>query len=285
MIILDGKELSKKLLNNLQSDIQDAISLGLRIPRLDIIMAGDDFASEKYVSMKEKRAQELGIKAVVHKLDTNSGNKDILELIDKLNKDTLVDGLMVQLPLPNGFDTEHILESIDPKKDVDGLTSSNLGKLFKNDPSAIAPATAKGIMKILEEYNIELDGKNAVVIGRSDIVGLPVAALLQNMNCTVTICHSHTKDLKKITREADILVVAIGKAEYINDEYVKEGCVVIDVGTNQNEEGKLVGDVNFESVSKVAGYITPVPGGVGPMTIASLLLNLFDIYTRNVKRF
>lgn len=284
MIILDGKELSKKILDSLQFQIKDKISTGFRTPRLDIILVGDDFASIKYVEMKEKRAEELGVDVVVHRFDETDTNKNILDLIDELNKNILVDGFMVQLPLPRGFDTNDILESINPKKDVDGLTSSNLGKLFKNDPSAIPPATARGIMKMLEEYNIELDGKNAVVVGRSDIVGLPTAALLQNMNATVTIGHSHTKDLREITKNADVLVVAMGKAEYIDDTYVKEGAVVVDVGTNQNKEGKLVGDVDFNRVSNVAGYITPVPGGVGPMTIASLLLNLFEMYTKNVEK-
>lgn len=285
MIILDGKTLSKKILDTLQSKIEESISVGLRIPRLDIIIVGDDFASKKYVEMKERKALELGVKAVVHRFDSHSSEGDILQLIDKLNRDTLVDGYMIQLPLPKGFDTEKILESIDPRKDVDGLTSSNLGKLFKNDPSAIPPATAKGIVKILQEYNIEIDGTRAVVIGRSDIVGLPTAALLQNSNSTVTVCHSHTKNLKDITKDADILIVAIGKAEYIDEGYIKENAVVVDVGTNQNDDGKLVGDVNFNSVSKIAGYVTPVPGGVGPMTIASLLLNLFEIYTKNVKKY
>ncbi len=285
MITLDGKVLSQKIQSTLRTQIEESISLGLRTPRLDIIIVGEDFASKKYVEMKEKKALELGIKAIVHRFDANCKEEDIVELIEKLNKDTLVDGFMIQLPLPEGFDTQKILDSIDPKKDVDGLTSSNLGKLFKNDPCAIAPATAKGIILLLDEYSIELDGARAVVIGRSDIVGLPTAALLQNHNATVTVCHSHTKNIKEITKGADILVVAIGKAEYIDRSYVKENAVVIDVGTNKDSEDKLVGDVNFESVSKVAKYLTPVPGGVGPMTITSLLLNLFDIYRKNVKRF
>lgn len=285
MIVLDGKTLSQKIFNTLHSQIEESISLGLRIPRLDIIIVGDDFASKKYVEMKEKKALELGIKAVVHRFDSNSKEEEILQLVEKLNMDTLVDGFMIQLPLPENFNTEKILESIDPKKDVDGLTSANLGKLFKNDSSAIPPATAKGILKLLEEYDIQIDGARAVVVGRSDIVGLPTAALLQNANATVTVCHSHTKNIKDITKGADILVVGIGKAEYIDRSYVKEDAVVIDVGTNKDSEDKLVGDVNFNSVSKIAKYITPVPGGVGPMTITSLLLNLFDIYTKNVKRF
>jgi len=191
---------------------------------------------------------------------------------------------MVQLPLPNHIDEKYVLENINPEKDVDGLTSTNLGKLFKNDSTAIAPATAKGIMKLLEDYMIQIEGTNAVVIGRSDIVGLPTAAMLQNENATVTVCHSHTKNLKEICKMADILVVGIGKPEYIDMEYVKEKSIVIDVGTNKNSDGKLVGDVNFNSVKDIVEYITPVPGGVGPMTIACLLDNLMEIYIKNVQK-
>jgi methylenetetrahydrofolate dehydrogenase (NADP+)/methenyltetrahydrofolate cyclohydrolase len=189
---------------------------------------------------------------------------------------------MVQLPLPKHITESNILENIFPQKDVDGLTSINLGKLLKNDPTAIAPATAKGILELLKEYKIEIAGKRAVVIGRSDIVGLPTVALLQNENATVTVCHSHTTNLKEICKKADILVSSMGKAEYIDIEYVKEGSVVIDVGTNKKEEGKLVGDVNFENVKDLVSYITPVPGGVGPMTIACLFSNLIEVYRKNV---
>lgn len=285
MILLDGRAVSQKILKELKNKIDGYIDIGSRVPRLDIIIIGDDYASKKYVSMKEKRALELGIKTVVHEFDSNTKEEDITELIDKLNSDSRVDGLMVQLPLPKGLETKNILERISPKKDVDGLTSSNLGKLFRNEKDAIAPATARGVLKILEEYEIGIDGVNAVVLGRSEIVGLPTAAMLQNSNATVTICHSHTKNLKDISKNADILVVGIGKAEYIDKAYIKEGAVVIDIGTNLNQEGKLVGDVKFGSVKKVAEYITPVPGGIGPMTIASLLLNLFEIYEKNVKKY
>ncbi len=285
MILLNGKQLSQKIANTLKSKISVYIDSGSRTPRLDIILVGEDFASKKYVDMKMKRAEEIGIKTVLHKFETNVSTEDIISEIKELNNDSRVDGVMVQLPLPKNIDTNVILESIDCSKDVDGLTSVNLGKLFKNDPSAIAPATAKGILKLLEEYDISIDGSKAVVIGRSDIVGLPTAAVLQNSNATVTVCHSHTKNLKEISKQADILVVGIGRAEYIDKGYVKEGAAVIDVGTNRGKDDKLVGDVKFGSVKKVAEYITPVPGGVGPMTISSLLLNLFEIYERNVKRY
>ncbi len=285
MTLLDGKVTSQKILDSLKDEIRNHIDLGSRIPRLDILLVGNDYASQKYVDMKRKRATELGIKAIVHEFGESTSSEEITNLIQELNKDSRVDGLMVQLPLPKSFKTNEILESIDPRKDVDGLTSSNLGKLFKNDSTAIAPATAKGVIKILEEYKISLDGKRAVVIGRSDIVGLPVAAMLQNANCTVTVCHSHTKNLKDVCKEADILVVGIGKAEFIDKGYIKEGAVVLDIGTNKSVEGTLVGDVKFSSAQKVASYITPVPGGIGPMTIASLLDNLFEVYIRNVKKY
>jgi len=285
MILLDGSAVSQKIIKELKNKIDGYIDIGSRVPRLDIIIVGDDYASKKYVSMKEKRALELGIKAVVHEFSSNTKEEEIRELIEKLNNDNRVDGLMVQLPLPRGIETRRVLDNISPHKDVDGLTSSNLGRLFKNERNAIAPATARGVLKILEEYEIEIEGKNAVVIGRSEIVGLPTAAMLQNSNATVTICHSHTKNLKDISKNADILIVGIGKAEYIDKAYIKDGSVVIDIGTNLNQDGKLVGDVKFGSVKKIAGYITPVPGGIGPMTIASLLLNLFEMYEKNVKKY
>lgn len=285
MTLLNGKEVSQKIVDTLKSKISVYIDSGSRTPRLDIILVGEDFASKKYVDMKIKRAEEIGIKAVLHKFESSVSTEDIITEIKELNSDKRVDGVMVQLPLPKEINTDLVLESIDCSKDVDGLTSINLGKLFKNNPSAIAPATAKGILKLLEEYKIQIDGSKVVVIGRSDIVGLPTAAVLQNSNATVTVCHSHTKNLKDICKQADILVVGIGKAEYIDKGYVKEGATVIDVGTNRGRDDKLVGDVKFGSVKKVAEYITPVPGGVGPMTISSLLLNLFEIYERNVKRY
>jgi len=285
MTLLNGKEVSQKIVDTLKSKISVYIDSGSRTPRLDIILVGEDFASKKYVDMKIKRAEEIGIKAVLHKFESSVSTEDIITEIKELNSDKRVDGVMVQLPLPKEINTDLVLESIDCSKDVDGLTSINLGKLFKNNPSAIAPATAKGILKLLEEYKIQIDGSKVVVIGRSDIVGLPTAAVLQNSNATVTVCHSHTKNLKDICKQADILVVGIGKAEYIDKGYVKEGATVIDVGTNRGRDDKLVGDVKFGSVKKVAEYITPVPGGVGPMTISSLLLNLFEIYEKNVKRY
>ncbi len=282
MTILDGKQTALKISEKIQKEIQSISALGKRFPRLDIVLVGNDFGSRKYVEMKSKKAQELGIQCHIHSFSEDVLEEEIITLIEQLNTDTQVDGIMVQLPLPKHITESNILENIFPQKDVDGLTSINLGKLLKNDPTAIAPATAKGILELLKEYKIEIAGKRAVVIGRSDIVGLPTAAILQNENSTVTICHSHTHNLKEVCKESDILVVGIGKPEYIDIEYIKEGSVVIDVGTNKNEEGKLVGDVNFESVKDTVSYITPVPGGVGPMTIVCLLSNLIEAYKKNV---
>lgn len=279
----DGKLTASKLTNKLKEDILKIKSQGYRKPRLDIFLVGNDYASIQYVDMKCRKAEELGIKAVKHIHNETISQQELEQEIQNTCANPEVDGVMVQLPLPIKYDQTPILEKIFPLKDVDGLTSINLGKIFKNSPTAIPSATPLGIIKLLEEYNIEIDGKQAVVIGRSDIVGLPIAAMLQNKNATVTICHSHTKNLKEITKQADILVVSIGKPEYITEEYVKEGAVVIDVGTNKNSEGKLVGDVNYENVKEKTSYITPVPGGVGPMTISSLLLNLFESYRKNVK--
>jgi len=282
MEILDGKYTSSVMLQNLKTEIQRYLQEGKRVPRIDILLAGDDYASQMYVNMKEKKALNLGISVNVHTFDKEISQAQLIKLIKELNNENDIDGIMVQLPMPEHINESEVLESILPSKDVDGLTSTNLGKLFKNDSSAIPPATAKGVIKLLDNYDIQIEGKRAVVIGRGDISGLPIAAMLQNRNATVTICHSHTQELKDICKDADILVSSIGKAEYINSEYVKNGSVVIDVGTNKNSEGKLVGDVDFNSVKDIAEYITPVPGGVGPMTIACLFDNLIEMYKRNV---
>ena len=282
MEILDGKYISSEIVQTLKAEIQKYIQEGKRVPRIDILLVGDDYASQMYVNMKEKKALDLGILVNIHTFDKEISQDQLIKLIKQLNSNSEVDGIMVQLPMPEHINESEVLESILPSKDVDGLTSTNLGKLFKNDSSAIPPATAKGVIKLLDNYDIQIEGKRAVVIGRGDISGLPIAAMLQNRNATVTICHSHTQGLKDICKDADILVSSIGKAEYINSEYVKNGSVVIDVGTNKNSEGKLVGDVDFNSVKDIAEYITPVPGGVGPMTIACLFDNLIEMYKRNV---
>ena len=282
MQLLNGKQISLEISDNLQGEIEEYTQKGKRPPRLDILLVGDDYASKIYVSMKSEKATSIGVVTNVHTFSESVKEDELITLIEKLNRDISVDGIMVQLPLPKHINQDSVLERVLPSKDVDGLTSTNLGKLFKNNPSAIPPATAKGVIELLKRYDIEIEGKQAVVVGRGDISGLPIAGMLQNENATVTLCHSYTKDLKNICKRADILVVSIGKAQYINREYIKEGCVVIDVGTNRDVDGKLVGDVDFKSIKDMAGSVTPVPGGIGPMTIACLFSNLLNIYKQNV---
>ncbi len=287
MKILDGKATSEKILKNLKFEIEDLVNQGGRIPRLDIILIGNDFASEKYVSMKEKRGKELGIKIVIHRFDGSVSEKEVIDLITKLNKDSLVDGIMVQLPIPEQFsqlNTKNILETIEVRKDVDGLTFASLGWVW-NDAEGIGAATPTGVIALLDAYDIPIEGKNIVVVGRSNIVGLPLAAMFTRRNATVTIAHSKTEDLKSVCKNADILAVGIGKSKYITSEFVKEGVVVVDIGMNRDNEGNLVGDVDFEEIKDMCEYITPVPGGIGPMTIASLFSNLIKIYKSNVKRY
>jgi methylenetetrahydrofolate dehydrogenase (NADP+)/methenyltetrahydrofolate cyclohydrolase len=287
MTILDGKEISIEILEQLEEEIQDLLDQGNRIPRLDIIMVGNDYASEKYVSMKRKKGEKIGIKIVVHSFEDDVEDSEIQELIEKLNEDSLVDGIMVQLPLPKEsktFNTKDILETIDISKDVDGLTYAALGAIWM-EREAIGAATPTGIIKLLNEYDIDVTGKNAVVVGRSKIVGLPLAGMLARRDATVTVAHSKSENLIDICKNADILAVGIGKPKYINRDYIKEDAIVIDIGINRDYEGNLVGDVDFEDVKDKCSYITPVPGGVGPMTIASLFSNLIKIYKRNVRRY
>lgn len=282
MKILDGKQTAQSISNRLKEKISKYLTQGKRAPKIDIILVGDDYASKMYVDMKSKKALDLGIQVNVHTYPKDISQEQVESVIKQLNEDINIDGIMVQLPLPNHIQESKILELISPDKDVDGLTSTNLGKLFKNDSSAIAPATAKGVIELLKEYRVQIEGKRAVVIGRGDISGLPISAMLQNENATVTICHSRTQNLKEICSKADILVSSIGRAEYINSEYVKKGSIVVDIGTNRNAQGKLVGDIDFNSVKDIAEYITPVPGGIGPMTIVCLFDNLIEAYKKNV---
>lgn len=273
MTILDGKTISQKIIDSLKLEIGN---LGLK-PILDIIIVGSDPASQKYVALKQQKAQSIGIGGTVHQLDNNSTTADLLSLIDKLNKDNTVTAFMVQLPLPIQIDTQKILSSLDPKKDADGLSPFNLGLLFRKESIGIASATACGIIKLLEEYQVDISGKNAVIIGRSSEVSIPLFALLLGKNATVTSCHSHTENLKDICSQADILISAVGKPKFLNKDFVKAGAVVIDVGFSLDSNGQVSGDFDFDQVSQVASFITPVPGGVGPMTIASLLFNTVQI--------
>ena len=276
MILLDGKNYSKKLKNELREEV-DQLSEKVGIaPGLAIVLVGEDPASCIYVRNKMKAANFCHIKADLIQVTKTISENELLDLVYKLNQDDTYHGIIVQLPLPKHINEQAIIDAIIDKKDVDGFGIINKGKLFSGLP-CIKSATPKGIMKLLEEYDIELEGKNAVVVGRSNIVGKPMAMMLLEKNATVTICHSRTKKLGEITKQADILIVAIGKDRFIKENMVKDGAVVIDVGTNRVDE-KLYGDVDFENVKDKCAYISPVPGGVGPLTISSLLENTIIAY-------
>ena len=241
-------------------------------PSLAVILAGDDPSSKIYVNNKKKCAEKLGINSIIINYPSTVTENELLEKIQELNNDKNINAILVQLPLPVHIDKFKIIDAITPEKDVDGLTTYNSGKLFSGEKPYVYPCTPKGILLLLDEYGIEIEGKHAVVIGRSNLVGKPVAQMLLNKNATVTQCHSKTKNLSDITKTADILISAVGK-KVVGENMLKSNCVVIDVGIFRDENGNLSGDVDFETVSKTASYITPVPGGVGPMTIASLMLN------------
>lgn len=280
MQILDGKKISEERCEKLRQRVDLLGSNMGRNPRLDIILVGNDFASEKYVSMKGKKAQELEIDVQVHRFGKDSNDEEIVNTIENLNNDNNVDGIMVQLPLPSNFSEDLLVSKISVEKDVDGLTAESLGRLFRNEKCLVS-ATSKGIGTLIDRYNIPVEGKNIVVLGRSKVVGLPVSALMLSRNATVTICHPSTSDIKSISKNADILISAVGKANFVDRNFVKEGTVVIDVGFNKDiQTGKTVGDVNFDDVKDLVSYITPVPGGVGPMTIISLLENVVDVYEK-----
>jgi methylenetetrahydrofolate dehydrogenase (NADP+)/methenyltetrahydrofolate cyclohydrolase len=286
MELLNGKLLSQNILDDISQEVADIKRKGGKTPRLDMILVGDNFGSIKYVQMKEKAARDIGIESVIHRMDNSVNTLDIVNLIDSLDKDLNVDGYMVQLPLPENINTNLVLDAIDPRKDVDGLSPVNLGKLFQKDSSAIVPATPLGIIKLLEEYNIKIFGKHVVILGASTIVGIPLEAMLLEKNATVTICNIHTVDIEEIAQQADILISATGKPLLVKKGFLKLGVVVVDVGSSKHPEtGKIVGDVDWDSVQGIPSYITPVPGGVGPMTISSLMLNLMTCYKKNDKRF
>ncbi len=273
MKIIDGKLISNEIRKNIKKEIENLKEKNI-IPGLGIILVGNDPASEIYVRNKMKACDELGVHALLYRFDEENSEEEIIEQIEKLNKDDHIHGILVQSPLPTCFNEDRIISYVDKEKDVDGFGIYNLGDLISNQERIVA-ATPLGILKMLEYENIDVEGKNVVVVGASLIVGRPMAILLLNRGATVTIAHSKTQNLKEITKQADILIVAIGQAKFITDEYVKDGAVVIDVGTNR-VDGKLYGDVDFDEVSKKASYITPVPGGVGPMTITMLISNVVD---------
>ncbi len=271
MILLNGKELAVKIQSEIKKDV-DLLKQASITPGLAVIMIGDDVASRVYVRKKAEACKEVGIYSVVHEMPENIKEETILNTIKLMNENSNINGILVQLPLPSHINQTKILEAIDPKKDVDGFHPFNIGRLVLNLDSFV-PCTPLGVMKIFSEYKIELQGKNICIIGASSIVGKPMLALLLNANATVDICHIYTKDLKNHTKRADIVIVGVGKAGLITEDMVKDDVIIIDIGINRLENGKLAGDVDFENVSKKCSYITPVPGGVGPMTIAMLLSN------------
>lgn len=270
--ILDGKLVSASIRNNIKSEVDEFVNKTGKIPGLAVILVGDDPASTVYVRNKHKACSEVGINSYQIILPADTTEYDLVAKIQELNSDDNVNGILVQLPLPRHINEEKVISTISPLKDVDAFHCENVGRILVGKYDFL-PCTPAGIMSILDYYNIEIEGKNCVVVGRSNIVGKPMSLLLLERNGTVTVCHSRTKDLASFTSKADILVVAVGKPLFITSEHVKEGAVVIDVGINRTEEGKLVGDVDFNNVVEKASYITPVPGGVGPMTITTLLKN------------
>ena len=271
MKILDGKAVSLKVKESVKVRADELKKFGVE-PTLAVVLVGEDKASQTYVRAKEKACNEYGIKSVAHRLSENTTQNELLALINVLNLDDSIHGILVQLPLPKHIDTNVVLAAIDPRKDVDGFHAVNVGKLVSG-LDGFVPCTPLGVMEILKEYGIEVVGLNAVVIGRSNIVGKPMANLLLNASATVTVTHSKTKNLKEICKNADLIVAAIGKPFFLKADMVKDGAVVVDVGINRLDDGRLVGDVDFEEVAPKCSYITPVPGGVGPMTIAMLLNN------------
>lgn len=271
-IILDGKMLRDKIFESLKAKLDKM----QQKPTLAVILVGENPASHIYVRNKKKTAEKLGINSLSIEYPSDISEEELLNKIKELNSDEKVTAILVQLPLPAHINKNRIIDAILPQKDVDGLTPYNLGKLFSGEEPYVYPCTPKGILLLLDEYNIKLEGKNIVVVGRSNLVGKPVAQMLLKRNATVTMCHSHTKNLSEITKTADIIVSAVGK-KVIGEKMLKSDCVVIDVGIFRDENGKISGDVDFENVSKTAAYISPVPGGVGPMTIASLMLNTVEL--------
>ncbi len=272
--IINGKEIAENILNNIKKEVEN---FDVK-PTLAVIIVGCDPASKVYVKNKIKKSEFLGFNSILKELPEDIQKEELLDVIKNLNNDKNVNGILLQLPLPNGLDEKDFLDEISPIKDVDGFTTYNSGKLFKGEKPYSIACTPKGIIKLLETKNINLEGKVAVVVGRSNIVGKPVANLLLQKNATVIQAHSKTKNLPEILKLADIIISATGKEEFIKGDMVKEGAIIIDVGITRNKNGKLTGDVDFESVYNKVSYITPVPGGVGPMTIATLMENTLELY-------
>lgn len=272
--ILDGKALAKSIRKDLATQTAELVARGVT-PGLAVVLVGDDPASAIYVRNKGRAAEKVGVASTIHRLPATATHDEVMALVDQLNRDDAVDGFIVQVPLPDQIDPIAVQDAIAPGKDVDGFTAENIGLLAQGRPRFVA-ATPRGCMRLLAESGIELSGKKAVIVGRSNIVGKPMSMLLTNAHCTVTVCHSRTGDLAAEVATADIVVAAVGRAEMVRGEWIKAGAVVIDVGINRDAEGKLVGDVEYAAAAERALAITPVPGGVGPMTIASLLENTVE---------
>lgn len=277
MEIIDGKKLAKEIRANLKIKCEELKEKGIN-PKLAVVMVGEDKASQVYVRNKSKVCEEIGIEFEEYLLKENTMQEELIELIEKLNKDKKVSGILLQSPIPSHLDINEAFRAIAPEKDVDGFNPVNVGKLCLNQDTFVS-CTPYGIMKMFEAYNIDLAGKNVTIIGRSNIVGKPLIQCCLNKNATVTVCHSKTKNLKEHTKNADVVIAAIGKSKFITEDMIKDNAIVIDVGINRGEDGKLTGDVDFKNVSKKASYITPVPGGVGPMTIAMLMNNVIKACT------
>ena len=280
-MIIDGKQLSQSLKDEMKTEVVELAARYGRKPCLDVIIVGNNPASRSYVRGKIKATEYCGFDGELIELPEEVSEAELLQTIDTLNRKESVDGILVQLPLPKHINEQKVIDAISPEKDVDGFHPENVARLWLNQP-CIYPCTPKGIIVLLEKAGVELAGKHAVVIGRSNIVGKPVAKLLLDKNCTVTMAHSRTRNLPALCHEADILVAAVGKAKMVTADFVKQGAAVIDVGINRTEDGHLVGDVDFEAVKDIAGCITPVPGGVGPMTITMLMRNTIECFERRM---
>lgn len=269
--IINGKQIAEDIREGIRQEMEQLKTTGFQ-PGLAVVLVGEDPASQVYVRHKEKACHDLGYYSEVHRLPSTTSQEELLAMVDQLNKQENINGILVQLPLPKQIEEKAIINAISPEKDVDGFHPISVGNLVIGDDSLL-PCTPAGVIELIKRAGVEISGKHAVVIGRSNIVGKPVSLLLQRENATVTMCHSRTSNMKELAKQADILVVAIGKANFVDASYIKPGAVVIDVGVNRLENGKLAGDVDFESAKEVSGPITPVPGGVGPMTITMLMQN------------
>ena len=279
-VIIDGKKVSQEIKDEVKEKVAALKEKGIEVT-LAVIQVGNDPASTVYVGNKKKACEYTGIRSLAYEIPEDTTEEELLKLVCSLNDREDVDGILVQLPLPPHINEDKVIQTISPEKDVDGFHPQSVGALSTGQPGFIS-CTPAGIIELLKRYNIQIDGRECVVIGRSNIVGKPVAMLLLRENGTVTVCHSHTADLKEVAKRADILIVAIGKAKFVTDEYIKDGAAVIDVGMDRDENGKLCGDADFESVVSKAGAVTPVPGGVGPMTIAMLMCNC--VYAAGLRR-